>query len=73
MGQTRNYTGERGQMLGGGIRKAFATKGDDTTLTRFVKTGEKGHPRKQRRQNQGSPASARSRTSMRGAPNSAKR
>jgi hypothetical protein len=51
MGGARNYSGERGQMLGGGIRKAFATKGDDTTLTRFVKTGEKGHPRKQRRQN----------------------
>ncbi len=50
----RNYTGERGQMLGGGIRKAFASKGDDTTFTRFVKTtaprGTEEHPRKQRRQ-----------------------
>jgi hypothetical protein len=55
MGQTRsrNYTGERGQMLGGGVRKAFASKGDDSTLTRFVKVGARGtaeHPRKQRRQ-----------------------
>jgi hypothetical protein len=40
-------------MLGGGIRKAFKSKGDDVTLTRFVKTGVRGtveHPRKQRRQ-----------------------
>ena len=53
MGQTRNYVGERGQMLGRGVRKSFASKGDDCTLTRFVKTGAKGtidHPRKQRRQ-----------------------
>lgn len=49
MGQARNYTAERGQMLGGSIRKAYASKGDDSTLTRFVKTGEK-HVRKQRRQ-----------------------
>lgn len=49
----RNYTGERGQMLGGGVRKAFKSKGDDSTLTRFVKVGAHGtieNPRKQRRQ-----------------------
>lgn len=42
-----------GQLLGNGVRKAFATKGDDVTLTRFVKAGARGtveHPRKQRRQ-----------------------
>lgn len=53
MGQARNYVNDRGQMLGGGVRKAFAAKGDDTTLTRFVKVGARGtaeHPRKQRRQ-----------------------
>jgi hypothetical protein len=38
-----------GQLLGGGVRKAFKSKGDDATLTRFVKVGEK-HDRKQRRQ-----------------------
>lgn len=27
----------RGQVLGGGVRKAYASKGDDTTLSRFVK------------------------------------
>lgn len=49
MGQ-RNYTGERGQMLGGGIRKSFASKGDDCTLTRFVKVTTAEKPRKHRRQ-----------------------
>lgn len=42
-----------GQLLGHGVRKAFASKGDDSTLTRFVKVGAHGtaeHPRKQRRQ-----------------------
>lgn len=42
-----------GQLLGNGVRKAYASKGDDSTLTRFVKTGARGtidHPRKQRRQ-----------------------
>lgn len=42
-----------GQLLGPGVRKAFASKGDDSTLTRFVKTGARGtveHPRKVRRQ-----------------------
>lgn len=28
---------ERGTVLGGGVRKAYASKGDDTTLSRFVK------------------------------------
>ena len=28
---------ERGKVLGGGVRKAYASKGDDTTLSRFVK------------------------------------
>lgn len=44
---------EKGRMLGGGVRKAFASKGDDSTLTRFVKVNARGtaeHPRKQRRQ-----------------------
>lgn len=44
---------ETRQMLGSGVRKAFKTKGDDGTLTRFVKVGAHGtaeHPRKQRRQ-----------------------
>ena len=50
MGQVRNYVGERGRMLGGGVRKAYVSKGDDATLTRFVKTGEKNHDRKRRRQ-----------------------
>jgi hypothetical protein len=39
--------------LGHGVRKAFASKGDDSTLTRFVRVGARGtveHPRKQRRQ-----------------------
>lgn len=37
----------RGQMLGGGVRKAYASKGDDTTLSRFVKVpgGGKAHPK----------------------------
>lgn len=45
----------RRAMLGGGVRKAFASKGDDATLSRFVKT--KHDPdaepkrRQQRRQN----------------------
>jgi hypothetical protein len=42
-----------GQLLGHGVRKAYKSKGDDSTLTRFVKTGVRGtaeHPRKQRRQ-----------------------
>ena len=42
-----------GQLLGAGVRKAFASKGDDCTLTRFVKTTERGtaeKPRKVRRQ-----------------------
>jgi hypothetical protein len=50
MGQARNYVNERGQMLGGGVRKAFASKGDDSTLTRFVKVRTDEKPRKQRRQ-----------------------
>ena len=33
-----------------GVRKAFASKGDDTTLTRFVKVDKAEKPRKQRRQ-----------------------
>lgn len=33
-----------------GVRKAFASKGDDTTLTRFVKITTAEKPRKQRRQ-----------------------
>jgi hypothetical protein len=37
-------------MLGGGVRKAFASKGDDATLTRFVKVGTAEKPRKHRRQ-----------------------
>lgn len=49
MGQ-RNYVGERGQMLGGGVRKAFKSKGDDSTLTRFVKVNTAEKPRKHRRQ-----------------------
>lgn len=43
---------EAGQMLAGGVRKALKSKGDDCTLTRFVKTGARGtaeHPRKVRR------------------------
>lgn len=40
---------EIGQVLGGGVRKAYASKGDDCTLTRFVRVGA-GHPRKHRRQ-----------------------
>lgn len=27
----------RGKLLGNGVRKAYASKGDDTTLSRFVK------------------------------------
>jgi hypothetical protein len=54
MGQ-RQYQGERGVMRTG-VRKAFASKGDDSTLTRFVKTkeGEEEHKpktRHKRRQN----------------------
>ncbi len=48
----REYVGAHGQMLGG-MRKAFKSKGDDTTLTRFIKEGAHGtaeNPRKQRRQ-----------------------
>jgi hypothetical protein len=41
---------ERGQMLAGGVRKAFKSKGDDSTLTRFVKVGTAEKPRKHRRQ-----------------------
>lgn len=37
-------------MLGGGVRKAFVSKGDDATLTRFVKVGTDERPRKHRRQ-----------------------
>lgn len=33
-----------------GVRKAFGSKGDDTTLTRFVKTEKERKSRKQRRQ-----------------------
>lgn len=33
-----------------GVRKAFASKGDDATLTRFVKITTAEKPRKQRRQ-----------------------
>jgi hypothetical protein len=51
MGQReRSYVSERGQMLGGGVRKAFVAKGDDATLTRFVKVGTAEKPRKHRRQ-----------------------
>lgn len=39
-----------GQLLGHGVRKAFKSKGDDSTLTRFVKVSKEEHPRKQRRQ-----------------------
>lgn len=42
-----------GQLKGVGVRKAYKSKGDDSTLTRFVKTGAHGtaeNPRKQRRQ-----------------------
>lgn len=49
----RRAAKERGQMLAGGVRKAFKSKGDDATLTRFVKVNARGtaeHPRKQRRQ-----------------------
>lgn len=36
----------RESMLGGGLRKAYASKGDDTTLSRFVKVpGERPHPK----------------------------
>lgn len=35
-----------GQILGGGVRKAYASKGDDTTLSRFVKTEHAHKPRK---------------------------
>jgi hypothetical protein len=48
--RVRGYVKERGQMLGGGVRKAFASKGDDATLTRFVKIGTAEKHRKQRRQ-----------------------
>jgi len=41
---------ERGQLSGGGVRKAYASKGDDATLTRFVKVSTIGRHRKQRRQ-----------------------
>jgi hypothetical protein len=44
----RKREAQPGQMLGG-VRKAYASKGDDATLTRFVKTGER-HERRQRRQ-----------------------
>lgn len=40
----------RGQLSGGGVRKAYASKGDDSTLTRFVKVSTIGRHRKQRRQ-----------------------
>lgn len=42
-----------GQLLGHGVRKAYKSKGDDSTLTRFVKVKARGtaeHHRKQRRQ-----------------------
>lgn len=39
-----------GQLLGQGVRKAYTSKGDDSTLTRFVKVSPAEHPRKQRRQ-----------------------
>jgi hypothetical protein len=39
-----------GQILGGGVRKAYASKGDDSTLTRFVKTSTVEKSRKHRRQ-----------------------
>ncbi len=37
----------RNQMLGGGVRKAYASKGDDCTLSRFVKVpgAAKPHPK----------------------------
>lgn len=41
-----------GQLLGHGVRKAYASKGDDSTLTRWVKVSTKGtveHHREQRR------------------------
>jgi hypothetical protein len=41
---------EPGQLSAGGVRKAFASKGDDATLTRFVKVGTEKRHRKQRRQ-----------------------
>jgi hypothetical protein len=47
----RRSTKEHGQMLAGSVRKAFKSKGDDATLTRFVKVRTSAeHPRKQRRQ-----------------------
>lgn len=46
----RQYTTERGVMRVG-VRKAFASKGDDSTLSRFVKVTTHEKPRKQRRQN----------------------
>lgn len=37
--------------MGGGVRKAYASKGDDSTLTRFVKTKhDEEQPKRQRRQ-----------------------
>jgi len=40
----------RGNLLGAGVRKADKAHSDDTTLTRFVKTGTAEKPRKHRRQ-----------------------
>lgn len=39
-----------GQLLGHGVRKAYASKGDDSTLTRFVKTKHDEEPPQRKRQ-----------------------
>lgn len=46
----RGYQNEEKGVLKSGVRKAFAAKGDDSTLTRFVKVKTTEKPRKQRRQ-----------------------
>lgn len=46
----RGYRNEEKGLLASGVRKAFAAKGDDSTLTRFVKVKTTEKPRKQRRQ-----------------------
>lgn len=46
----RGYRNEEKGVLKSGVRKAFAAKGDDSTLTRFVKVKTTEKPRKQRRQ-----------------------